>query len=65
MKRPAIIDRSQDERFMREALALAAEGAARGEVPVGAVLVVAGEVADRGLHRPGVDKTPPKVEPQL
>lgn len=23
------------------------------------------QVADRGLHRPGVDKTPPKVEPQL
>ncbi|MCM2330757.1 MAG: transglycosylase SLT domain-containing protein, partial [Pseudomonas sagittaria] len=23
------------------------------------------QVADRGLHQPGVDKTPPKVEPRL
>lgn len=23
------------------------------------------QVADRGLHQPGVDKTPPKIEPQL
>ena len=23
------------------------------------------QVADRGLHRPGVDKTPAKVEPRL
>ena len=35
MRKPLIIDRSQDERFMREALALAAQGAALGEVPVG------------------------------
>ena len=35
----AIIDRSRDQDFMREALALAAQGAALGEVPVGAVLV--------------------------
>lgn len=47
-----IIDRSHDERFMREALALAAEGAARGEVPVGAVLVQDGEVIGRGFNCP-------------
>ena len=35
----AIIDRSRDQDFMREALALAAQGAALGEVPVGAVLI--------------------------
>lgn len=52
MKRPVIIDRSQDERFMREALALAAEGAALGEVPVGAVLVVDGEIVGRGFNCP-------------
>lgn len=52
MKRPVIIDRSQDERFMREALALAAEGAVLGEVPVGAVLVVDGEVVGRGFNCP-------------
>ncbi|AEF21365.1 CMP/dCMP deaminase zinc-binding protein [Pseudomonas fulva 12-X] len=47
-----IIDRSRDERFMREALELAAQGAARGEVPVGAVLVQDGEVIGRGFNCP-------------
>ncbi len=37
---------------MREALALAAEGALRGEVPVGAVLVQEGEVIGRGFNCP-------------
>ncbi|WP_416638896.1 tRNA adenosine(34) deaminase TadA [Pseudomonas sp. OHS18] len=37
---------------MREALGLAAEGAARGEVPVGAVLVQDGEVIGRGFNCP-------------
>ena len=52
MRQPKIIDRSQDERFMREALALAAEGAERGEVPVGAVLVQDGEVIGSGFNCP-------------
>lgn len=52
MRQPKIIDRSQDERFMREALALAAEGAERGEVPVGAVLVQDGEVIGGGFNCP-------------
>ncbi|WP_092364070.1 tRNA adenosine(34) deaminase TadA [Phytopseudomonas seleniipraecipitans] len=52
MRAPLIIDRSQDQRFMREALELAAEGAARGEVPVGAVLVQDGEVIGRGFNCP-------------
>ncbi|MFC2970799.1 tRNA adenosine(34) deaminase TadA [Azotobacter bryophylli] len=52
MKNLKIIDRSQDERFMREALALAAEGAALGEVPVGAVLVQDGEIVGRGFNCP-------------
>ena len=37
---------------MREALALAAEAAALGEVPVGAVVVKDGEVIGRGCNRP-------------
>ena len=37
---------------MREALALAAEAAAAGEVPVGAVVVSAGRVVGRGANRP-------------
>ena len=45
----AIIDRSRDRDFMREALALAAQGAALGEVPVGAVLVQDGEIIGRGF----------------
>jgi tRNA(adenine34) deaminase len=38
------------ETFMREALALAREAEAAGEVPVGAVVVVAGEVLGRGRN---------------
>jgi tRNA(Arg) A34 adenosine deaminase TadA len=49
---PPIIDRSQDELFMREALTLAAEGALLGEVPVGAVLVHEGKVIGRGFNQP-------------
>ncbi|MGE8498349.1 MAG: tRNA adenosine(34) deaminase TadA [Pseudomonas sp.] len=52
MKKPQIIDRSQDQHFMREALMLAAEGAALGEVPVGAVLVQGGEIIGRGFNCP-------------
>lgn len=52
MRQPPIIDRSQDQRFMHEALALAAEGAALGEVPVGAVLVHQGEIVGRGFNCP-------------
>lgn len=52
MKRVQITDRSGDEGFMREALALAEQGAALGEVPVGAVLVLDGEVVGRGFNCP-------------
>lgn len=48
----SIIDRSQDEHFMQLALAQARLGAARGEVPVGAVLVLAGEVIGEGFNCP-------------
>jgi tRNA(adenine34) deaminase len=41
-----------DEQYMREALDLAARGAALGEVPVGAVVVVAGAIAGRGWNCP-------------
>lgn len=47
-----VIDRSQDIPFMREAMALAEQGAALGEVPVGAVLVLDGQVIGRGFNRP-------------
>ena len=41
-----------DETFMREALTLAQQAWAEGEVPVGAVVVQAGEVIGRGFNRP-------------
>jgi tRNA(adenine34) deaminase len=41
-----------DERFMRAALAEAGKAAARGEVPVGAVIVRQGEIVARGANRP-------------
>jgi tRNA(adenine34) deaminase len=43
--------RVDDERFMRQALRLADEAAAAGEVPVGAVIVVAGQIVGRGMNR--------------
>lgn len=52
MRRIKIIDRSHDEHFMREALALAANGAELGEVPVGAVLVQDGEIIGQGFNSP-------------
>ncbi len=52
MRQPPIFDRSRDEYFMGEALNLAAQGAALGEVPVGAVVVVGGEIIGRGFNCP-------------
>ena len=40
-----------EERFMREALCLAEEAAAEGEVPVGAVVVYRGEIVGTGRNR--------------
>ncbi len=42
---------ADDERFMREALSLADEAAAAGEVPIGAIVVVAGHIVGRGMNR--------------
>ena len=39
------------ERYMREALVLAAEAAEAGEVPVGCVIVRDGQVVGRGRNR--------------
>jgi tRNA(adenine34) deaminase len=43
---------SRDEAFLREALGLAREAELAGEVPVGAVVVVGGEVIGRGRNSP-------------
>ena len=47
-----------DERFLREALLLADEAAAVGEVPVGCVVVVDGAVVGRGRNRREQDRDP-------
>jgi tRNA(adenine34) deaminase len=46
------------EAFMREALSLAAQAAAAGEVPVGAVVVTDGRVVGRGFNRPITSSDP-------
>jgi tRNA(adenine34) deaminase len=45
-------DPASDEEHMREALALAREAGGAGEVPVGAVVVVSGQVIGRGRNSP-------------
>jgi tRNA(adenine34) deaminase len=47
-----------DADCMREALALAAQAQAVGEVPVGAVVVRDGEIVGRGFNRPISSKDP-------
>jgi tRNA(adenine34) deaminase len=42
---------ADDERFMREAIALAHEAAIAGEVPIAALVVVNGEIIGRGANR--------------
>jgi tRNA(adenine34) deaminase len=52
-------DPVSDEAFMRDALLLAAQAEAAGEVPVGAVVVRNGSIVGRGYNRPvsGSDPT--------
>lgn len=47
-----------DEKFMREALAEARAAAAVGEVPIGAVVVHAGEIVARAHNRRELDQNP-------
>lgn len=48
----------RDAAFMRQALALAREAAAAGEVPVGALLVSQGSVIGRGCNAPIANHDP-------
>jgi len=52
------------ESFMREALAQARLGAGRGEVPVGAVLVVEGAVVARAFNQP-IGRTDPTAHAEI
>ena len=54
----AIIDRRRDQYFMHQALSMAAQGAALGEVPVGAVLVQDGEIIGSGFNCPIIGNDP-------
>jgi tRNA(adenine34) deaminase len=47
-----VVDERQHEVWMSEALALAQAAAGQGEVPVGAVLVLNGEIIGRGWNQP-------------
>ncbi len=47
-----------DEKFMREALAVARAAAAVGEVPIGAVVVRDGEIVARAHNRRELDQDP-------
>ena len=49
---------SDQEGFMREALALARQAAEHGEAPVGAVVVAGGEIVGRGCNSPIADIDP-------
>lgn len=50
-------EKMEDIQFMDQALALAAEAAAEGEVPVGCVIVRGGEVVGRGRNRRETGRT--------
>ena len=47
-----------DERFMQEALRLARQAREAGEVPVGAVVAMGGEIRGRGWNRPAAANDP-------
>src|SRR3974377_1549595 len=53
-----------DEKFMSEALRLAREAAAAGEVPVGAVVVSGGEIIGRGYNSP-ISRCDPAAHPEM
>lgn len=52
MTAAASFQHAEDARYMGEALALARQGGAAGEVPVGAVVVLDGEIIGRGFNQP-------------
>jgi tRNA(adenine34) deaminase len=56
--------READERFMRAALELADQAERAGEVPVGAVVVVAGEIVGRGSNGP-IGRTDPTAHAEM
>jgi tRNA(adenine34) deaminase len=60
----AAMDKPDDEFFMREALNLAQQAAAAGEVPVGAVVVKDGQIVGRGSNAP-ISKHDPTAHAEI
>jgi tRNA(adenine34) deaminase len=58
------MDKPDDEFFMREALSLAQQAAAAGEVPVGAVVVKEGQIVGRGSNAP-ISKHDPTAHAEI
>jgi tRNA(adenine34) deaminase len=54
----------EDERWMREALALAREAESRGEVPVGAIVVCDGAIVGRGGNAP-IERNDPTAHAEI
>jgi tRNA(adenine34) deaminase len=55
---------SSDEEFMREALAEAAAASGAGEVPIGAIVLVNGEIKGRGRNRV-IDASDPTAHAEI
>jgi tRNA(adenine34) deaminase len=56
--------RTSDEEFMKEALELARQAERAGEVPVGAVIVLNGEVIGRGRNAP-IESNDPSAHAEM
>ncbi|KAA0873885.1 tRNA adenosine(34) deaminase TadA [Nitrincola tapanii] len=54
----------EDQRWMREALLLAQQAADQGEVPVGAVVVLNGQIIGRGFNSP-ISKLDPSAHAEV
>lgn len=55
---------ADDERFMRGAIQLAQYAASRGEVPIGALLVLNGQIAGQGSNAP-IEKHDPTAHAEI
>jgi len=55
---PEMNQQEQDEKYMRRAIELAAQGEQLGEVPVGAVIVCGDEIIGEGYNQPIISNDP-------
>lgn len=52
-----MMNSKEEKRYMRQAITLAKKAAAKGDVPIGCVIVYEGKVIARGYNRRNADKT--------